>query len=32
MAKDKKITVIYRFMQIFLERKEISSYDADILN
>jgi len=32
MAKDKKITAIYRLMQIFLERKEISSYDADILN
>ena len=31
MAKDKKVTAIYRLMQIFLERKEISSYDEDIL-
>ena len=31
MALNKKINAIFRLMELFLERKEISSYDEDIL-
>ena len=32
MAINKKINAIFRLMEIFLERKEISIYDADVLD